>query len=262
MIHARTTGGPVKNVGPGANDQLDVNLGAPVVVILVSSAVEAFVNEASSIAHSLRFMADREGRFDENADRVDKAALDFSRSELDQIASIREGGQGSFKDRYKRLLRLLKLPLPGHWDDLCLLGRLRDRLVHCRACDLPLVNGSDGAIRNGQELPRFLEPLRSIHVNGFPVLARGAETEGEDWTLRIATNAMATWALTTVMESLAVSVKSISKGWYGDKLTSHYRNRDGQYESLFDMGLQEIANWRDHVHSGAVFHSHFPDPGS
>ncbi|MES1931096.1 hypothetical protein T35B1_00700 [Salinisphaera shabanensis T35B1] len=249
-------------MGPGENDRFDFNLGAPAVLILASSAVEAFVNEASSIAHSLRFMAEKNGRFDTHADRIDSAELDFSLSELDQIASIRECGRGSFTERYKRLLRFLRLSLPRQWNDLCLLRKLRDALVHFRACDIPVINGDDGIIRHGQEVPTLLEPLKSIHVNGFPILARGAQTEGEDWTLRIATNAMAVWALNTVLSSLAFSVENIGEGWYGQKLKSHCEGRDKRYASLFDMGLQEVANWRAHIQNGAEFQSHFGLPGS
>ncbi|MFC3104214.1 hypothetical protein ACFOSU_09935 [Salinisphaera aquimarina] len=254
ITHAQNTGSPPKAI--------DFNVGSPAVVILACSAIEAFVNEVSSSAHSFLFDADRDSTFisDPIHDRWDAAGIE--ESDLQKIASIRVDESGSLIDRYKRLLKAIDLELPARWNNLCQLQKVRNGLVHFRECDIPIVNDKDSRIRSGQKLPDFLLPLTRQKIESWPILASNPEIEGEDWTLRIATNAFSIWALEIAMTTNSYILDNLAEGKYAKHLRALYSSRERHFDHLFEMGLDEISNWKDYIYKGYDFRTHFKRPFS
>lgn len=215
-----------------------LNLEVPSCIVLSCIAVEAFVNELSSLTYSFLFEHRRERpvRHPACAQVGQKPAL----RQLEEVASIRTDSQGSFYDRYKRLLREIDIGKPGCLADLSSLKKVRDALVHFRQCDVPIVEDKDGVIREGQGLPSELTQLESRKYQGQHILA---PDQGSSWTVRLATDAMAAWSLNLCLDAAKHVLDHLPAGKYRDFVWNAYACRDPVFDTVFANGRQRLATW-------------------
>lgn len=146
----------------GRNSTVDLNLEAPPCVVLSCVAVEAFVNELSSLTNS--FLFERAGTDYAGRSNPKQALHTVASGTLEKVASIRCDSNGSFYVRYKRLLCEFGIDKPRFLADLSKLKQARDALVHFRKCDVPIIEDQNGVIRDGQELPAEIAALQSHHI--------------------------------------------------------------------------------------------------
>ena len=198
-----------------------LNLETPPSIVLSCIAVEAFVNEVSSLTSSYLSAETRAA----SAGRPDAArkAQPVVPDVLARVASIKSDPCGSFYVRYKRLLGDLGLATPRFLPDLSSLGKVRDALVHFRECDVPIIEDQDGVIRDGQQLPPWVAALQSHHYQDLCVL--GPDT-GAAWTVRMATDAMAAWTIDLALDAITYV------------LDSH-----PEFATVFGLGKSELTTW-------------------
>jgi hypothetical protein len=219
----------------GMDSSVDLNLEAPPCVVLSCIAVEAFVNELSSLTNT--FLFERSGT--DYAGRLNpKQALHAGT--LKEVARIRCDGDGSFYVRYKRLLCVFGIDKPRLLADLSVLGKARDALVHFRKCDVPIIQDQNGVIRVGQDLPAEIAALQSKYYKGRCVLAPG---EGQEWTLRMETDAMAAWSVNLALDAILFVLDHLPAGEYRDFVWKSYANRDLTFSTLFARGKKELEAW-------------------
>jgi len=222
----------------GMDSSVDFNLEAPTCVVLSCVAIEAFVNELSSLTHSFLFEkagTDYAGR--SNPKQVLHAVASGT---LKEIARIRCDGHDSFYVRYKRLLCACGLDKPHLLADLSVLGKARDALVHFRKCDVPIIQDQNGVIRVGQDLPAEIAALQSQYYAGRCVLAPG---EGQEWILRMETDAMAAWSVNLAFDAILFVLDHLPAGEHRDFVWKSYANRDSTFSTLFARGKNELATW-------------------
>jgi len=222
----------------GRNSSVDLNLDAPPCVVLSCVAVEAFVNELSSLTNS--FLFERAGT--DHAGRSDpKQALHaVATGTLEEVARIRCDGHDSFYVRYKRLLYDFGIDKPRFLADLSKLGKARDALVHFRKCDVPIIEDQNGVIRYGQELPAEIAALQSHHYGGRCVVA---PNQGTAWTLRMETDAMAAWSVNLALDAILYVLDYLPAGEYRDFVRKSYASRDQTFSTLFARGKNELETW-------------------
>lgn len=212
---------------------VDLNLEAGPCVVLCCIAVEAFVNEVSSLSHS--FLFDRQ-----HDTRTGRSIPGVADDVLQKVSDIRIDGRGSFYERYRGLLRAFGIDKPAFLADLSTLGKVRDSLVHFRDCDVPILDDEDGVIRHGQKLPSTVAALQSKKYETMGVLAPGA---GTAWTLRLATDAMAAWSLDLAFDAAMYPLDRLPPGEYRDFLWKAYAHRDKSCPVVFAGGKSELATW-------------------
>jgi hypothetical protein len=205
--------------------KVDLNLEAAPCIVLSCIAVEAFVNEVSSLTHAFLFEPDRDHGSCET---------------LQEIASIRQDSRGSFYDRYKSLLCELDIQKPGFLADLSNLKKLRDALVHFRECDVPVIEDTSGVIRNGQDLPTDVVALQKHRYQGRPLVA---DDPGTAWTLRIATDAMAAWSVNLALDAVIYVLDRLPTGEHRDFLFRAYGPRDAAFPTVFAKGKRDLETW-------------------
>jgi hypothetical protein len=181
----------------GMDSSVDLNLEAPPCVVLSCIAVEAFVNELSSLTNTFL----------------------FERSGTDYAGRLNP----------KQALA-----------DLSVLGKARDALVHFRKCDVPIIQDQNGVIRVGQDLPAEIAALQSKYYKGRCVLAPG---EGQEWTLRMETDAMAAWSVNLALDAILFVLDHLPAGEYRDFVWKSYANRDLTFSTLFARGKKELEAW-------------------
>lgn len=215
-----------------------LNLEAPSCIVLSCIAIEAFVNEVSSLTNTFLFEQKRErkGRDVAYAQGKEKPV----RRVLEKVADIRTDRHGSFYDRYKRLLCDMDIAKPGCLADLSSLGKVRDALVHFRQCDVPIVEDKDGVIRKGQDLPSELAQLQARKYRGWCIIA---PDQGCPWTLRLTTDAMAAWSLDLCLDAIRHVLDQLPAGKYRDFVWKAYACRDSAFDTLFASGKEKLAAW-------------------
>jgi len=222
---------------------IDLNLEAPSCAILCCIALEAFANEISSLISAFLFNEekDRRARYSTAAQR--EADIGMAWHDCQAIAQIKDDPKGSFYDRYKALLRAASIEKPNCMQSLSYLRDLRDAFVHFRACDVPIVQDSDGVIRYAQEPPKVFAHLQSYNVNGWPVVAVGTGEVGVEWTLRVSTNAMAAWSLTLILEAILHVLDLLPAGRYRDFVLRRYADRDVSFSTVFEKAKTDVEEW-------------------
>ncbi len=181
---------------------LDLNLEAPSCVVLSCIAIEAFVNEISSLTNAFLFEENQGGAMRRSASTGASTATEISRQKCQEVAEIRNDSSGSFYDRYKVVLKRLGVEQPTYLPWLSFLRDLRDALVHFRICDVPVVEDSNGVIRYAQEPPDVFAHLKSLCVNNCPIVSADPADDGLDWTLRASTDAMAVWCIDLALDAV------------------------------------------------------------
>lgn len=217
---------------------VDLNLEAPSCIVLSCIAVEAFVNEVSSITDTF-LHEQKQDRPVRNASHTlleDKT----SRQVLEKVANIRSGSQGSFYDRYKQLLNDFDMANPNWLADLSSLGKVRDALVHFRECDVPIVEDENGVIKEGQELP---SELKKMHKRTYQGQQLFAPPEGSPWTLRLATDSMAAWSLDLCLNAIRHIMNELPAGRYREFVWRAYACPDSDFDTLFASGNEMLAVW-------------------
>ena len=129
---------------------------------------------------------------------------------------------------------------PNCLQSLSYLRDLRDAFVHFRACDVLIVEDSDGVICYAQEPPEVFTHLQSYKVHGWPVVAAGVE-----WTLRISTNAMAAWSLSLTLEALLHVLGLLPAGEYRDSILRRYAATDALFSTVFEKGKTDVEEWKN-----------------
>ena len=159
-------------------------LDALIAVVFAAASLEAFINQAADLAARLTRHGHHHG---------DDAAL--RRYAL--LATEIENARGSTQLKY----RVLAIALTGKqldtgcrpFQDLVLLFRLRDQLVHLKNEIASPVPGAESEI---DAPPKVIQQLRSRNVTAEDV----PTTSELPWIDRICTRAMARWACNTASE--------------------------------------------------------------
>ena len=198
-------------------EPIDLNLGTPPALVLSATALEAFVNEISSLTHA--FVYDRDAY---SVPAQTKGGLPRHMDE-DKVAGIRHDSRGSFYDRYKNLVKGLGIPSFRHIQELSYLRDLRDAVVHFRGCDISIVLMEDDIIRSVQEPPRVFQHLKTIEVDARPVLGRDVEPGEGEWHLTMSTNAMGYWCVVMVTKAILHILEEIPKGAFRGLVWRTYR---------------------------------------
>lgn len=225
----------------GTNESgLDLNLDAPSSVVLCAVSIEAFCNEISSLARAFVFDQEREQYLCKGQ------PPGINRKDLEKLCALSQDANGSFYDRYKRVMNLLGASNPTLLENMVFLRDLRDALVHFRSCDVSIEEGKDGVIRYGQETPEVLRALKNKKVSGRPLVA---PDEGLEWTLRISTTAMAIWALELTCDATLYLLDALPVGDFQKFLLEAYRPRDCTYRDLYSKAKYDIAMWEREIFS-------------
>jgi len=217
---------------------VDLNLEAPTCIVLSCLAIEAFVNEVSSITNTF-LHEQKEDRQVRNA-RTPLMKDKSSRRVLEKVAKIRSDSNGSFYDRYKQLLSDFNMANPICLADLSSLGKVRDALVHFRECDVPIVEDENGVIKEGQELPSELKKMHKLKYQGQQLFAT---PEGSPWTLRLATDSMAAWSLGLCLDAIGHIMNELPAGKYKDFVWRAYACRNSDFDTLFASGKEKLKLW-------------------
>ena len=163
------------------------------------------------------------------------------------VAQIKNDPKGSFYERYKTLLKALGIETPTCLQPLSHLRDLRDAIVHFRSCDVPIVDDSAGVIRYAQESPAVFAHLESYNINEWPVVA---DEVGEEWTLRVSTNAMAAWSLSLTLEAIMHVLNLLPAGEYRDFVLRRYAARDESFSTVFEKGKTDVEEWKNDLFLG------------
>jgi hypothetical protein len=226
---------------------VDLNLETPPCIVLCCIALEAFVNEMSSLANTLLFNRRRDNQTVSND--VWESHSGITQDTCQNIAKIKNNRYGSFYDKYKDLIKALGIDKPVYMQELSYIRDLRDAIVHFRKCDVPIIEDHDGVIRSAQKPPDVFAHLRSHKVNGYPVIASESDADGIDWILRLSTNSMAIWCLTLVLDAIMYVLDNLSEGAYRDLVLRRYSARDQSFDTLFEKGKSDIKEWKNSLYS-------------
>lgn len=226
-------------------EPVDLNLEAPPCAVLCCIALEAFANEVSSLTSAFLFQekSDRPSRQSTTAQQQENAS---SSDTLQRVAAIRRNPHGSFYERYKFLLRELKIDNPKRLEELSNLDKLRNAFVHFRECDVPIVEDQEGIIHSAQDLPEVLAQLQSRQYNGRPVVA----ADGSEWTLRLSTNAMAAWSVSLALDAIMHVLDQLPAGKHRDFVWKAYASLDPSFSTVFEFVRSDLITWWNGLVSG------------
>lgn len=217
---------------------VDLNLEAPTCIVLSCLAIEAFVNEVSSIASTFLHEQKEDRQLGNSSiPLLEEKSL---RQVLEKVATIRYDSNGSFYDRYKKLLCDFNMANPNCLADLSGLGKVRDALVHFRECDVPIVEDKNGVIKEGQELPSELKKMHKRTYQGQQLFAAPV---GSPWTLRIATDSMAAWSLGLCLDAIGHIMNELPAGRYKDFVWRAYAYRNNDFDTIFSSGKAKLELW-------------------
>lgn len=223
--------------------QIDLNLEAPSCAILCCIALEAFVNEISSLTNAFLFneKKDQRARCANATEKDTKIGMPWDNCQ--DIAQINNNPKGSFYDRYKALLKAANIEKPNCMLKLSYLRDLRNAFVHFRMCDIPIVEDSDKVIRYSQEPPKVFAHLKLYKIKGWPVIAEGSHAV--EWTLRVSTNAMAAWSLILTLEAILHILDLLPIGKYRDFILRRYAITDLSFNNVFEKGKKDVDEWKN-----------------
>ncbi len=220
------------SVSSGDISKIDLNLEALPSIILSCTALEAFVNEISSLAHAFLFEYEQ---------------MDIHHQKMGvykKVAEIRRDSTGNFYERYKRLLNFLEIEPPAFRECVFYLKEVRDLIVHFKTADVRIVD--DGrTIRAAQSLPDEFNALKNFKIAGYPIIA----SDGSEWTLRISTSAMAAWSITQVLDAIIYFLDEIPDEELKDFIVKKYATYDKDVAHLFRHGKALVDRWTTELYS-------------
>lgn len=217
---------------------VEFNSEAPSCIVLSCIAIEAFVNEISSLTNAFLHKHNHGQKSQYSGCVIDKEKP--PRRVLDEVTNVRNDNTGSFYDRYKRLLKILDIEYPDCLHDLSSLNKLRNALVHFRECDIPIVQDDNGVIQEGQELPSELNELKERDYHG----KRLFETpNGSSWTLRLSTDSMVAWNIEICLTAIEHVLNELPAGRYRDFIWKAYASREAGFDNVFAKGKHDLTVW-------------------
>jgi hypothetical protein len=210
--------------------KIDLNLEALPSIVLSCVALEAFVNEVSSLTYAFLFECEQENVHLQNIDMYEK------------IAEIRNSNDGNFYQRYKRLLKILEIEHPTFREQIFYLKEVRDMIVHFKTTDIPIVDDGE-TIRAAQSLPEELNALKKFKINNYPIIASDGKDGSVEWPLKVSTSAMAAWSITLVLDAIIYSLDAIPNKELKDFIVKKYATYDEAFPNLFQQGKATVKRW-------------------
>lgn len=221
------------------NNEIDLNLNSISCCILSTSVIEAFTNEISSLTHA--FIENIKDNFEiEKLQNEEISNLGIDINSCREIERIRINDKESFYERYKNLLKYLKIPNADLINKLCHLRDLRNACVHFRQCDISVVEDKDGVIKSYQDPPQVFNHIRSFKINGWPIIASDVKNNAE-WHLRISTNSMAIWSIELVLDAIIFVFNNLPNGEFKEFILKYYTDINGlNYFKKSKDSIQEL----------------------
>ncbi len=239
IVHAREASGDVSVI--------DLNLETLPSIVLSCTALEAFVNEVSSLSNAFLFEFEQVYKIQYLEASQQESVIGISLTKCRETAKIKDDSKGSFYARYKQLLKMLGIDNPSFLQRLSDLENLRHGLVHSKMLDIPVISNSDGIIVYAQKPPEFFKHLKGYSIRSFPVVAKDGSDGSVEWTLRISTNAMAIWCIDLTLDAIIYALDTIPNGKLKDFIYSAYATNDKSFVHVFQKGKSEVKLWTDNV---------------
>ena len=217
---------------------VDLNLEASSCIVMSCLAIEAYVNEVSSLT-AVFLHKQKQDQLLHNFNSTLMEDKIFHQT-LKDVTNIRLNRQGSFYDRFKQLLCYFNIQMPNWLEDLSSIGKVRDAFVHFRECDVPIIVDESNVIKEGQELPSDLKKLQNRKYHGKQLFA---PPEGSPWTLRLATDAMAAWSLSLCINAIEYILNELPNDRYKNFVWKAYSCRDPNFDTLFAWGKNILTVW-------------------
>ena len=216
-------------------DQINLNLKAIPCTVLGCISLEAFSNEISSLTNA--FVDDVKKIFNiDNLSTKQKSEIGIDLNNCKDIEQIRNSKMESFYERYKNLLLYIQISRPNFFQELCHLRDIRNAMVHFRQCNISVIE-EDGVIKNYQKPPEVFKHIKSIKVNGWPVIAADVKNNSP-WNLRISTNAFAFWSIKLILDAITYFLDNLQQGKYREFIFKYYRKE--KYSNLFEEGKLKV----------------------
>lgn len=206
-------------------------------IVLGCSGLEAFCNEISSMAGAVlkEYSKDLHPEFEFGLARFEDI-VGVSEEACKEISTIREDIKSNTLDRFKKLCSVLGLGAPENYQDLSTLVKVRNGIVHFRACDLRIVS-KEGRITYDHDLPDFYTQLKGKKYRGREVVITELEPGEIEWVTRISTPTMALWAMEAVIGAILYVLEKLPEGELKHTVWNAYRPSDENYPTLFHRGL-------------------------
>lgn len=224
---------------------IDLNLETLSSIILSCTALEAFVNEISSLTNAFLFEFEQEYEFQNLEASQQESVIGVRLEKCQEVVKIKDNSEGSFYERYKLLLKALGVENPPFLQKLSDLKNVRDGLVHFKMLDIPVISNSNGIIVYEQKQPDFFKHLKGYSVNKFPIVAKEGSDGSIEWTLRISTNAMAIWCIDLTLEAIIYTLDVIPNGKLKDFFYRAYASNEKPFVHVFQKGKSEVKIWTD-----------------
>jgi len=227
----------------GDIEPIDLNLEALSSIVLSCVALEAFVNEISSLANAFLFSFDQEN--DTRYLETDKqeSIIGVGRRKCEEVAKIKDSKGPSFHERYKLLLKELDITQPAFLERVYYLKEIRNGLVHFRLVDIPVVDDEKGIIRYAQTPPEVFKYLENFSIKGWPIIATEGDDGSVEWTLRICTSAMAAWCIDLILDAIIYVLDAIPNGSLKDFIIKAYAGTDQSFVHIFQKGKSDVDLW-------------------
>lgn len=214
---------------------IDLNLDSISCCILNTTALEAFSNEISSLTHAFIENIKEDFKIEKlSKEKTSQIGVDINICK--EIEKIRNNGKESFYERYKELLKQFNISESDILKNLCHLRDIRNDCVHFRLCDISIVE-KDNVIKLYQKPPEVFNHIKSIKVNGWPIIASDSDNSSP-WHLRISTNAFAIWSMIVVLDAIIYFLDKIPQGTYRDFVVKYYRKNEKS--NVFEYCKNEI----------------------
>lgn len=233
----------------GDIERIDLNLEALSSIVLSCVALEAFVNEISSLSNAFLFNFEQEGetRYLEIAEQ--ESIIGVGRRKCEEVAKIKDSKEDSFYERYKLLLKKLNIKKPSFLQRIYYMKEIRNGLVHFRMVDIPIVDDEDGVVRYAQTPPEVFSHLKNYSVKGRSIIASDGNDGSVEWTLRICTSAMAAWCIDLILDAIIYVLDEIPNGSLKDFIIKAYAARDKSFVHIFQKGKSEVELWINGLYS-------------
>lgn len=215
-------------------EELDMNTNALSCCILSTATLEAFSNEIISITHAFNYGVSSEGFY-----RPDKIGID--KIILDNIEQLKSKKYSNFYERYKQLIKELKIPESNDLSALSLLKKIRDEITHYHSCEMSLIE-ENNTIKFRQEPPEVFSHLKPYKINNWSIVASEVNDE-TSWILRLSTNSFAFWCTMKVNEAITYILENIPVGLYKDSVYKYYGAKDGI--DIFSQSQSDISALKD-----------------
>jgi hypothetical protein len=241
ILRARNSSGDVNHI--------DLNMETLPSIVLSCIALEAFVNEVSSLSNAFLFDFEQECKIQNLEADKQESIVGVSWSKCEETAKIKNDSKGSFYERYKILLKILGIENPPFLQKISDLENVRNGLVHFKMLDIPIVSNSEGIIVYAQKSPEVFNHLKRYSIKGSPVIAADGKDGSIEWTLRISTNAMAIWCVDLILDAIIYTLDTIPNGKFKDFIFKAYMTNDKSFVHVFQKGKSEVELWANNLYS-------------